>query len=102
MIRVRRIYYLRKVFSGTALKLYGSMAALGALMFLVSVPNVFANTPLGLTAGMRYLLQALYGTEPLVQALSLSALVFMGMVVRDLLAMMASGHTLRVRRHGAV
>lgn len=83
---MHRIYYLRKFTHPTMLKLYGAGVVSVALVSLVSIPNVVANTPGNVLDGALYLANALSATELAVQALCLLAAVFTGMVVKDMVS----------------
>ena len=86
MARVRRIYYLRKLFGPTAVKLYTMFGIVAGLFSLVSVANVVANMP-GLDApseAAAYLTQAALHTEGTVQLLLAGFVVVAGLMIRDI------------------
>jgi len=87
MARVRRIYYMRKLFGPTAIKLYTMSGILVGLLSLVSVANVLANMS-SLKApsdAILYLSRAALQTEPVVQLLLVGLALMLALMVRDIL-----------------
>ncbi|OGG47486.1 hypothetical protein A3D66_00275 [Candidatus Kaiserbacteria bacterium RIFCSPHIGHO2_02_FULL_50_9] len=90
MRRVYVIYYVRRALSPRALKMYAFVAACLGTASVVSVSNVFANMP-GDFAGIgTFLVAAFANTQFVVQALSLAALVTLGVLVTDIVRSFAA------------
>lgn len=86
MTRVRRIYYLRKATSPTALKLYGLCGIMMGLLSAVSVANVYANmpSPLAPIHFLSFLSAAIRNTELMVQFLLAGLCAFSALLVYDI------------------
>lgn len=85
MARVKRIYYLRKVFQPTLLKVYGFGVLATVLTSVVSLTNVYANMPplTAPTAFANFFFGALAHTELFVQVLLIGLVVTICMLGRD-------------------
>ena len=87
MARVRRIHTLRRALGPTALKAYGLVLFVFALISTVSVANVIANMPSVTTPGAlgSFFVNALTHTELLVQLILGGMVVAAAMLVRDVM-----------------
>jgi hypothetical protein len=84
MASVLLIYFARKATSSYALKAYAFVAALAAVLALVSVKSVVANLmAVGLSGVGTFLYAAIANTTPAVQASTVVALIFAALLVRD-------------------
>lgn len=83
MRRVRRIYRLRFFINPFLLKVYGLSGAFVLTASFVSVPNILANMPAGLSALLGFFTASFLHTEVVVQILTLGALLFGFLVIRD-------------------
>jgi len=85
MARVRRMYYIRKAVSPTALKMYTLVGTALGLVSLVSVTNVIANmpSPLSMLNFFSFFSSAFRNTEATVQVLFAGLCVFTALVLRD-------------------
>jgi hypothetical protein len=86
MGRVRTIYYMRTVMRPLFVELGLFVAALLYIGFLVSIPNVIANTlSQGILHSISYLLSAFLHTRVLVQVMFAGTLILLILMVRDIL-----------------
>ena len=86
LTRVRRIYFLHRVFAPTALKAYGLAMCALMLLSIVSVVSVIDNMPAITAPGAlgAFLMRALLHTELVVQILLVGFIFAVVMLVRDL------------------
>src|SRR3989338_4754885 len=87
MLRVRRMYYLKKVINPFAFKVYGLAAVALGTFKMVSVQNVIANMPGFLDLGSMYVFMraALLNTELSVQLALIVATLLALLVLKDAL-----------------
>lgn len=95
MRRVRRVYYLRKIFHPAAVKAYAGGALLLGVLSLVSVMDVIANIPAGTGAPLYYVMNAFLHTEIVVKVAVVAFAVIAGLLIRDIAHMAKSPHFAR-------
>ena len=85
MRRVYTLYLMRKVFNPTAFRLYAFVISIIAIASFVSISNVLANIPTdSLVSFYTFSMNAVLGTELVVQLLILAMLASLFWIARDI------------------
>ena len=100
MKKVRRVYYLRKATSITALRLYGTIALTALFGSLVSIQSVWANMPplMSPVNVLDFLYRAVVNTDLAVQGIGIGLALLTVLLVRDIVrGVRSEAHPLLVR-----
>jgi hypothetical protein len=91
MRRVYAVYVLRCVLHPTLCKLYGVLVAVGGVAVFVSFGSVLQNVPSDISYFYSFFVYAFAHTEFIVQLLVVSAVLFLGWLVFDIVARLSHG-----------